>query len=261
VPEGYTQTVNAVTPPPQTPTPVFTAADLDAEIELEGQFTRTSSSNTLSDVIEHVTLNLTGVGETTVSVDRDLAAVQSSAQAIAKSYSDLIATLGKLGGAALRGERAALGGIERELRAVLGSRVDVDSAFSNAFETGFSTLKNGSLSLDTTTFGKALAQDFDGLARLFADPDRGIAKRLFELADNYLDTGALLDGRNAGLSRQVRETESRRSAMDQRLKIVEERLLRQYNNLDLVVNRLQGTNSALGSQLEAITGFYRQNRA
>jgi flagellar hook-associated protein 2 len=261
VPNGYTQTVDAVTPPPQTPTPAFTAADLDAEIELEGRFTVTRSSNTLSDVIEHVTINLTGVGETTLTVDRDLASVQSSAQAIAKSYSDLVATLGRLGGTALRGERSTLGGIERELRAVLNTRVNVDSDFSNAFETGFSTQKSGALSLDTTTFGKALAQDYAGLARLFADPDQGIAKRLFELADSYLDTDALLDGRNAGLARQVREAEVRRAATEQRLKLVEGRLLKQYNTLDLVVNRLQGTNSALGSQLEAITGFYRQNRA
>lgn len=266
VPNGYTQTVNVVTPPTPTPTPTpaptpaFTAADLDAEIELEGRFTVTRSSNTLSDVIEHVTLNLAGVGETVVNVDRDLATVQASAQAIAKSYSDLVATFGRLGGEALRGERSTLGGIERELRAVLSGRVDVDSAFANAFETGFSTQKNGSLSLDTTTFGKALAQDFDGLARLFADPERGIAKRLYELADSWLETGALLDGRTSGLSRQVREAESRRSAMEQRLKVVEERLLKQYNSLDLLVNRLQGTNSALGSQLEAIAGFYRQNR-
>jgi flagellar hook-associated protein 2 len=260
VPNGYTQTVNAVTPPPTTPAPAFTAADLDAELELEGRFTVTRSSNTLSDVIEHVTLNLTGVGETTVSVDRGLAAVQSSAQAIAKSYTELVASMARLGAAGLRGERSTLGGIERELRAVLNSRVDVGADFSNAFEVGFSTQKNGALSLDTTTFGKALAQDFDGLARLFSDPAGGIAKRLFELADSYLDTGALLDSRNSGLARQVREAEGRRAALEQRLKLVEERLLKQYNTLDLVVNRLQGTNSALGSQLEAITGFYRQGR-
>lgn len=239
----------------------FDLADLDAEILIDGRFSRTSSSNTLTDVLEHVTLELEGVGETVVNVDRDVAAIEASAQAIAKSYSDLVATLGKLGGDALRAERSTLGTLERELRAVLNERVDVDAAFSNAFELGFSTRKRGDLSLDTTTFGKALARDYDGLARLFADPDKGIAKRLFELADRYLDTGGLFDGRSTGLSRQVREAESTRAAMEQRMKLVEERLLKQYNNLDLLVSRLQGTNSALTSQLDAITGFYRQNRA
>jgi len=260
VPNGYTVTVPSQTPPP-VPAPGFTAADLDAEVKLEGQFTITSSSNTLTDVLQGVTLNLRTAGNVTVNVERDIAGVQSSAQAIAKSCSDLVATLGRLGGTALRGERSTLGGIERELRAVLNTRVNVDSDFSNAFETGFSTQKSGALSLDTTTFGKALAQDYAGLARLFADPNQGIAKRLFELADSYLDTGALLDGRNAGLARQVREAEVRRAATEQRLKLVEGHLLKQYNTLDLVVNRLQGKNSALGSQLDAITGFYRQNRA
>jgi hypothetical protein len=150
-PNGYTVTVPSQTPPPVS-APDFTAADLDAEVELEGQFTITSSSNTLTDVLQGVTLNLRTQGNVTVNVERDIAAVQSSAQAIAKSCSDLVATLGVT---ALRGERSTLGGIERALRAVLNTRVNVDSDFSNAFETGFSTQKSGALSLDTTTFGKA----------------------------------------------------------------------------------------------------------
>jgi len=247
------------TPSPD-PTPAFTATDLDAAVMLEGQFKVTSSTNTLTDAIQGVTLSLKKPGEVTLTVDRDTAKVQSSVQAFAKSYSDLVALMGKMRREVLSTDASTLGAMESQLRAVLNSRIEGLGSLSNAFEAGLSTQKNGSLSVDTTMLSKIIAEDFDGLANLFADPTRGLAKRLYDLADGYLGTGGLLDGRSVGLDRQVRESESRKAGVEERLKIVESRLLKTYNNLDLVVNQLQGTNSALTSQLEAITGFYRINK-
>jgi flagellar hook-associated protein 2 len=159
----------------------------------------------------------------------------------------------------LKSDTSALGTMESQMRAVLNSRVEGLGSLTNAFEAGLSTQKNGSLSVDTAMLSKIVAEDFDGLAKLFADPAQGLAKRLYDLADSYLETGGVLDGRSVGLERQVRESENKKTSVQERLKIVEARLLKTYNNLDLVVNRLQGTNSALTSQLEAITGFYRIN--
>lgn len=241
------------------PAPAFTAADLDAAVRLEGQYMVTSSSNTLTDVLQGVTLNLKKAGTTTVTVDRDTAAVQSSVQAFAKSYSDLVALMSKMRNEVLKSDASTLGTIENQMRAVLNSRIEGLGSLTNAFEAGLSTQKNGSLSVDTTMLGKVMTEDYDGLAKLFADPAQGLAKRLYDLADSYLETGGLLDGRSVGLDRQVRESETRKTGIEQRLKIVELRLTKTYNNLDLVVNQLQGTNSALTSQLEAITGFYKVN--
>lgn len=237
----------------------FVAADLNAAVRLEGQYQVTSSTNTLSDALQGVTLTLKKVGTATVTVDRDTALVQSSVQAFAKSYSDLVALMGKMRGEVLKSDSSSLSAMESQMRAVLNSRVEGLGSLSNAFEAGLSTQKNGSLSVDTTMLGKIISEDFDGLARLFADPAQGLAKRLYDLADGYLETGGLLDSRSVGLDRQVRESESRKSGVEERLKVIELRLTKTYNNLDLVVNRLQGTNSALTSQLEAITGFYRIN--
>jgi len=237
----------------------FAAADLNAAVRLEGQYLVTSGSNTLSDALQGVTLTLKKVGTATVTVDRDSAAVQSSVQAFAKSYSDLVALMSKMRNEVLKSDASTLSTMESQMRAVLNSRIEGLGSLTNAFEAGLSTQKNGSLSVDTTMLGKVMAEDFDGLAKLFADPAQGLAKRLYDLADSYLETGGLLDGRSVGLDRQVRESETRKTGIEQRLKIVELRLTKTYNNLDLVVNQLQGTNSALTSQLEAITGFYRVN--
>jgi len=237
----------------------FAAADLNAAVRLEGQYLVTSGSNTLADALQGVTLNLKKVGTATVTVDRDTAAVQSSVQAFAKSYSDLVALMSKMRNEVLKNDASTISTMENQMRAVLNSRIEGLGSLANAFEAGLSTQKNGSLSVDTTMLGKVMAEDFDGLAKLFADPAQGLAKRLYDLADSYLETGGLLDGRSVGLDRQVRESESRKTGIEERLKIVELRLTKTYNNLDLVVNQLQGTNSALTSQLEAITGFYRIN--
>ncbi len=237
----------------------FNIEDLDAAVRLEGQFDITSSSNTLTDVIQGVTLSLKKAGTVTVNVDRDTAAVQSSVQAVVKSYSDLVTIMTKMKGEVLKSESSTLSSIQNQLRAVLNGRVDVGGAFSSALEAGISTQKNGTLTLNTKILNDAIVQDFDGMAKLFADPDKGLATRLFQLADSFLKTGALFDGRTQGLDSQIRAEQSRKAGIEERLKIVEGRLFKQYYNLDSVVSRLQGTNSALSSQLDAITNFNRNN--
>lgn len=111
----------------------YKISDPDAELELEGQFAVTRSSNSASDVTEGQRLeperagaSIIGIG---IGIDRSTA--QCSAQAIAQSHCSLVCTSDKLGADALRGERPTLGGVSRKLRAVLSGRVDA-SAFSNA---------------------------------------------------------------------------------------------------------------------------------
>lgn len=241
------------------PNPAFAAADLDAAVMLEGRFKVTSTSNTLSDAVQGVTINLKKTGSATLTVDRDTATVQASVQELAKSYSDLVALMGKMRGDVLKSDSSTLSAIENQMRAVLNSRVEGLGTLGNAFEAGLSTQKNGSLTVNSTMLAKVIEEDFDGLAKLFADPAQGLAKRLFDLADGYLATGGLLDGRSLGLDRQVRESEAKRTGVEERLKLVEARLLSTYTNLDLVVSRLQGTNTALTSQLAGITNFYKIN--
>ena len=233
----------------------FTAADLDAVARLEGQFDITSSSNTLTEAVQGVSIDLVQAGSTRISVDRDTSAVEKSVQDFVKSYSGLISTMNKMRGDALKSDGAALGSIESQMRNVLSQQANVDGLFSNAFEVGISTQKDGSLSIDSKILTSAMAKDYEGFAKLFADPNKGIAKNMRDLADSFLETGAVLDGRTQGINNQIRSEEARKTAMEQRLTIIQARLTATYNSLDGVVSRMQATNTLLTQQLAGLVNL------
>lgn len=231
----------------------FTTADLDASVRLENTFNITSSSNSLTETIQGVTLTLKKAGSITLTVDRDNAAVEKSVQDFAKTYSDLVKTLAKLRGDVLKSDRSALLDIEAQFRNVLNTAVTGVGSFGNVFEIGVSTQKDGTLSVNTTTLGGALTSDFSGVAALFADSTKGIAVRLSSLADNFLATGGVLDGRTQSLKTQANRVGDQKVALEGRLKIIEQRFRDQFAALDTLVSNLQTTTNFLTQQLSLLT--------
>lgn len=230
----------------------FTPADLDAAIALEGQFAITSSSNTLNETVQGVAIALKKPGTLRIGVERDTASVDQSAQSFVKAYNDLIGTMAKMHGDALKSDGAALGAIESQLRNILSQESVVDGPYRNAFELGFSTQKSGQLTLDSRIFRSAMDKDYDGLANFFADGVQGLASRLRAFADSLLETGALLDGRTQGLNTQIRQEEAKKAALEQRLTLVEARYTATYTALDGVIARMTATNNLLTQQLAGL---------
>jgi flagellar hook-associated protein 2 len=230
----------------------FTAQDLDASLKLEGQFDITSSSNSLTDAIQGVTLTLKQAGTVTLKVDRDTAAVQQSVSNLAQAYSSLISTMDKMGGDVLKGDKVVLLNLESQLRGTLNARSNTAGSFENVFQIGLSTQKDGTLEVNSTAIGNALASDFDGVANLFADPVNGVAKRLLSLADSFLATGGPLDGRSQGLDNEVRLNEQKIATMQTRLDSIQLRYTQQYNALDQLVANLTQTGNLLTQQLASL---------
>lgn len=232
----------------------FTPADLDASATLEGRFNISSSSNSLTEAIQGVTLTLKKAGAITIGVERDTGAVERSVQEFVKGYSDLVGTMGKMRGQVLKSDSPVLLNLETQMRAVLNSASRTDSSFANAFEIGISTQKSGTLDLNTKTLTGALDADFDGVASLFADKTHGLAVQLQDLADSFLATGGPLDGRSQGLDSELRQNADRKSRLEERLRQVELRYTQRFNSLDSLVSRLSQTSSMLTQQLSGITG-------
>ena len=230
----------------------FTAADLDASLRLEGQFNITSTSNSLTDAIEGVTLTLKQAGAVTLNVSRDNAAVETAVRGIVKGYSDLVSTMSKMRGQVLKSDSPVLANLETQLRAVLNRSSTTTSIFGNVFQLGVSTLKSGSLELDSKALASALGTDFDGVATLFADPAHGIAKQLQNLADSFLATGGALDGRAQSLNSEIKQTDARKIQLEQRLAQVQLRYTQQFGSLDSVISSLNRTGSLVTQQLTAL---------
>ncbi|MDP1708484.1 MAG: flagellar filament capping protein FliD [Gammaproteobacteria bacterium] len=160
--------------------PVQTVAAQDAELNVDGISGIKKSSNTITDVIQGVTLNLvkpsaTGVAASLV-VTRDTAAVKTSVENFVKSYNSVQQTLTGLTefnastkrSSILQGDAGARS-IQQQLRASLNSAVQfVDGEYTLLSHIGVSFQKDGSLSIDAVKLQSAIESNFNDVASLFA---------------------------------------------------------------------------------------------
>jgi len=234
-------------------------AAADAALEIDG-FAVTSGSHEVEGAIEGATLALLQAGPGTlldldVSYDED--AAKSAAAGFVEAYNKVVGTIAELTawnadagtGGALLGD-AATRGIKNSLRSALGRAVgDTTDPFRTLAEIGIRTGDDGKLSLDATAFGDALTADFDGVGRLFADEDAGIAMRLRSIVENFLDTDGRISTRETTLKARLDQIGDRREDLEARMEQVRKRYQAQFNALDMLVGQLNQTSSFLTRQL------------
>ncbi|MEQ8662362.1 MAG: flagellar filament capping protein FliD [Gammaproteobacteria bacterium] len=229
----------------------FDRNDLDAVLQLENTFTVTRSSNTVSDVIEGVTLNLERAGSMNLTVSRDVDKIRGSVNQFLGLYNEVINIMDELRGGVLAEERSSLTSLEAQFRAVLNSPSGGE-AFDFLFELGVETERDGTLTLNAQTFDSALEFDPEGVAEMFARADSGLATRFVALADRLNSAGGLLDSRETSLNGRIRSIESDRVNLQARLQRREATLVQQFSALDVLVAQLNTTSSFLSTQLDQI---------
>ena len=155
-----------------------TAAGQNAEMTIDG-IAVSKPSNTVSDVITGVTLNLLKTNptqSTPVIVARDSAAVTASINAFVKSYNDITQTLRDAAAynpatrtaAVLNGE-ASVRTIGAQVRGVMTASIaGSGSVFSRLSEIGVTLQKDGLLQVDNTKLTKAMTSNFEDIGSLFA---------------------------------------------------------------------------------------------
>lgn len=153
-----------------------TAAASDAKLTLDG-IAITQASNTISNTIDGVTLNLaqTNVGQPlTLSVSRNSQAITAGVQSFVNAYNAANGTLKQL--TAFNGPGAQNGillgdstarSIQVQLRNMLNTTVNNGGAFSNLTQIGVSFQSDGTLALDSTKLGTAINTDLNSIGALF----------------------------------------------------------------------------------------------
>jgi flagellar hook-associated protein 2 len=154
----------------------------DAQITLgsgAGAITVTSGSNTISDAIQGVTLDLLGADPSTtvtVSVARDTAALQNRVLDLVETYNAVVDFLGEQFYYDPETEQTGalfanfqLQTIQQDLSAALTNAVvGLDAEFHSLSELGIRTLSTGKLSLDSTALAAAIADHLPDVIGLFA---------------------------------------------------------------------------------------------
>lgn len=229
---------------------------LDSEILVDGLYTITRSSNTISDAISGVTLTL--LSQTTsadqLTISRDVESVQASVQSFVDAFNELNTLFGSLSGEGndLEADNT-LRSIENQVRAVFNTPPSgLTGSYTYLSEVGVSFQRDGSLSLDAAALDTAVNTDFSGMAEMFANDNQGYLFRLDSLIDNFVQADGLINVREDGINSRIDTTKQRILDMEYRLDIREQRLLSQFNALDSLMGQLNGTSAFLTQQLASL---------
>ena len=226
----------------------------DAELLVDGLYTITRSSNTITDAIDGLTINL--LAETTtpaeLTVVRDLEKVTASVQSFVDAYNGFNTALDELSNGDL-GNDGSLRSIERRLRTVLNTDpVGLTGSFTHLSDIGLSILRDGTMTLNAGDLETAVNSEFDSVSELFAHDDQGYLFRLDAAVTNLLDIDGLIDSREDGINSRIDNADRRIEGLEFRLTLTERRLRAQFTALDTLMGQLNGTSAFLTSQLSAL---------
>ncbi|MEM7564088.1 MAG: flagellar filament capping protein FliD, partial [Pseudomonadota bacterium] len=160
---------------------VETQAAVDASVSING-LAITASTNTLSEVIEGVTLNLkeTTTSTLTLNINESQSQLSNSIRDVVDSYNELIGSLDDLGFAGGEGAQsgllvgdASLRTFTSSLRRLLTSNVEgLTGSITALSNIGITTQLDGRLAIDETKFSDAISENPTGALALFAPVGR-----------------------------------------------------------------------------------------
>ncbi len=230
----------------------------DAQIKVDN-LTATRSTNSLTDVIANVTINLVAAdpGNThELSVSEGTPSIISNVEKFVTEYNKLNSTLNELTafntetntGAILLGD-FTLRGIETQIKRSISDDVSgLIGPVRNLVNLGVTSNNDGSLTFDSEVLTKALDSDPVGVQNFFTS-DNGFAVRFDNLLDDYVSSGSLLDSKTDSLNTTIRGIDTDLEDLNLRLQTMEERLLAQFSALDGLLAQLNTTSNFLSQTL------------
>lgn len=231
----------------------------DARLKVNG-LDVTRSSNTISDVIQGVTLNLKAADpneEVNLTIGTDRSAIEKNVQSFVDAYNKLQTVLRDIStreSSALRGD-STVRGLSSQIRILSSSEVTGLSQESSILaQVGVSIDKDGRMSLNSTTLNRMLDNDFASVSSLFTS-EQGIANRLESFVKGYTQSGGLLENRTRGIDSRLRTIADQQDRVDVREENLFNRLSRQFNAMDSIVSQINANGSFLSAQLASMQMF------
>ena len=225
-----------------------TQAAADASITVNG-LTVTRSSNTITDVITGVTMNLvkvSGTTEFTLTVAQDSSALTSKLNSFVSSYNQVMSTINDLRGNATT--RGILSGdaTSAALKNTLRNIITATYNNTNLVSLGLTHDKNGVLSLNSTTLDSAISSNQSSVITTI----NTMATSLEATLGDYVNT--ILPVRKSGYQDSVKNVQKNAENLERRLQTTEVALKKKFIALDRLLNQLQGTSSYLTQQMDKL---------
>jgi flagellar hook-associated protein 2 len=238
-----------------------TATAVNAALSING-IDLTSASNTLTDVVDGLTVNLlkTTSADVDVNVATDTTTVKTAITDFVSAFNTLASFIktqtaynaeNKSGGA-LQGDQSTLA-LQSQLRSVLNEGSSASSTWSRLSEIGLTLKTDGTLDTASAKLDNALANLPELKKLLSADSGTsaatGFVRRFKNLADAALGTEGVFETRSAGIRASVERNSKSQDLMQQRLDQTKARLQAQYSALDTKMATLTNLSSYMTQQI------------
>lgn len=223
-------------------------------------------SNTITDAIEGITLNLTATtatGITTkVTVAPQMSEVKTAIEAFVKAYNDASKSMAELTaydvatgkGAVLNGD-STVRSVQNQLRGLVGNSIPGAPAGSASLTSiGITTQRDGALAIDMSKLDKALADPTKNLTAMFATvgTNRGYGAQLDVLLGRILSPVGTISSNTNGINSSIKELGKQRESITLRLEGVEARYRKQFSALDKAMASMTTTSNFLTQQLASL---------
>lgn len=238
----------------------------DAIITINGDIEITSSSNTIENAIDGVTLSLakeSGGSPDTLTITRDDSAATAAITNFVNTYNALLATVKSLTaydidaqqGAALSGD-----GLPRRAQAAVreafGSlTIDGVTLSSLGIKTDPTT---GNLSVDTEKFAAALKDNRAAVEKFFSGED-GLSKRVTAAVETFTKKDGLIQTSQDSITQTLKNLERQYEQMESRIEQKMENYRKQFVQLDAFMAQQNSISSYLTSQLSMLENLASGN--
>jgi flagellar hook-associated protein 2 len=244
------------------PLPGFAVTQVatNAVLDVDGIVGINRSTNTVSDVITGVTLDLKSLSATPVQVaiTNDSDAIKTQINDFVKAYNDVMSFIheqtkydGKSKSGAPLIADSTMQTVQSMVRMALGTSVTGTPA--TVTDLGFTTNTDNTITVDDVKLSDALANNAAGLSALFTDATSGVAFKITGSVDSLTaSSNGILTTRIKGTQDSIDDIEDNIAEKEDRLEQFTVAMVRKFAVLEGLVAQLKAQQDFLSKQLASL---------
>lgn len=219
-----------------------------------------SGSNKITSAIDGITLNLTGEGQSTLSIKQDNTTnLKKTLEDFVAAYNDAVSTMSSMGSynsdtkvaGELQGNDILRNAQQTLSRLVFGTSATTDGNSQRLSDIGISFKGSGGrLNLDTDKLAASIDKNPEAVANLAA----AVGSAFNTSIDRIVGLGGQIQNSTNSLRLNVKSLESRQEALTMRLETVEKRYRTQFSALDTLMNNMNSVSTYLAQNLASLPG-------
>lgn len=238
---------------------------LDAQVTING-ITYQRATNTISDIISGVTLNLVATGASSLTITSDTASVKAKILAMVEAYNAAAKEIAdnskydeetKVAGS-LSGISTFRTMTSQLNQTLLASVSGLGGAYDNLTDIGLSFNRDGTASVDETVLAAALESNPEDVQLLLVGDTAagidGVATLLNEqLRDITKPSSGVIANEKGRVDQTIQRLDDQIESMTARLNSKYDLLTKQFVQLDTLMSNLQKQGDFLSAQIESLT--------